>query len=118
MVAVSLLFAGCGTAPDRVALNSLSTIDAAANVAYRAWVQDWARREVSAQHATNAVEAAKLDAELGRVDKALKEYQSAHKQATKLAALAVQTGAITNLPAILDGAKYTLTNLLNQVQAP
>ncbi len=119
LLVLAVLFAGCAlfhAPPDRVALNSLNTLDVAADGAYRGWVQDWAVRKVAADRATNTVEKAALEEELDHADKVLKAYQAGHRKATALAKLAVQTGAITNLPVILEGAKANLTNLLNQFQ--
>lgn len=111
---------GCASAPvDRVALDTLNTVDTAANIAYQAWVVNFTTR-FNAVNKTNTPAIAALLDERVQVSSYLTKYQSAHLTATTAAANAIASGA-TNLTQILaitpdlSSAFQSLTNALHVI---
>jgi len=103
---LAFLPVGCQTPPDRIALSTVNTGDAALNAAYQAWLAGWKQRR------TNEGSSPALLAERDRVAVLISDYQSAHRTAIKAAEAAVNSGITEINVAELLALKGELINVL------
>ena len=109
LFSIALLFAGCQTPADRLALSTLQTADASLDTAYRAWVVSWKARYKA------AADTAPLITERNEVARLVANYQAVHKAmlADAESALKASNSGVLILPLDqLNAAKGDLLNVL------
>jgi len=103
---LAMAFAGCQTPPDRIALSTLNTSDAAVDTAYHAWLSGWKDRR--AHEGSSPA----LLTERDKVASLVSRYQSAHRTALKTAEAAVNSGITEINLTELSALKGELINAL------